>query len=182
MLNMDHGDTLSVSLDDGLLDVLKDDIRVPQRKLAIGEIVVLKVNYQQCFRHSQPPIFRSSSFEKRSPWNAPRVAQHNHQEDQRNPERDFADFSFSQPWHHKHQQPKRFINHLNQQKWRHRHGIKQAEDRAYQDRRPQRAEEGTKTFARRELPLADELPATVTAQQYQEADRDENDDVEDVRE
>ena len=46
MLNMDHGDTLSVSLDDGLLDVLKDDIRVPQRKLAIGEIVVLKVNYQ----------------------------------------------------------------------------------------------------------------------------------------
>ena len=46
MLNMDHGDTLSVSLDDGLLDVLKDDIRVPQRKLATGEVVVLKVNDQ----------------------------------------------------------------------------------------------------------------------------------------
>jgi hypothetical protein len=46
VLNVDHGDTQRVSLGDQLLDVLQDDIRVPQRKLATGQVVVLKVNYQ----------------------------------------------------------------------------------------------------------------------------------------
>ena len=94
VLNVDDRDALSIGLGDGLLDVLKDDIRVPQRKLATGEVIVLKVNYQQCFGHSQSPILSSSSSENLSPRNEPRVACHDQKEHQRNPGRYFPDFSF----------------------------------------------------------------------------------------
>ena len=55
VLDVDHGNALSVGLLDGPLDVLKHDIRVPQRELATGEVVVLKINHQQCLRHRNLP-------------------------------------------------------------------------------------------------------------------------------
>ena len=44
VLDVDHGDAMSVGLLDSTLDILKGDISVPEWKLASGEIVVLKIN------------------------------------------------------------------------------------------------------------------------------------------
>jgi hypothetical protein len=44
VLDVDHGDALSIGLLDDTLDILKVDISVPEWKLASGEIVVLKIN------------------------------------------------------------------------------------------------------------------------------------------
>lgn len=109
-----------------------------------------------------------------------RVAHYDHKEYQRNPGRYFADFSCQQPWHHKQQQPKRFVNHLNQQQWRHLHGNDQAEDRTQQNRCPHRAKDRSEALALRELPLASQLSSTLSAEQCHQDNRYEDHDVENV--
>ena len=54
VLDVDHGDALNVGLPDDSLDVLENGFRVPQWKLATGEVIVLEIDHQQCLRHGWP--------------------------------------------------------------------------------------------------------------------------------
>ena len=46
VLNVNDRNTMRVGLLDGLLNVLKNDIGVPERELAFWEVIVLKINNQ----------------------------------------------------------------------------------------------------------------------------------------
>ena len=46
VLNVNDRNTMSIGLLDGLLNVLKNDIGVPERELAFWEVIVLKINNQ----------------------------------------------------------------------------------------------------------------------------------------